>query len=257
MTENNTHPLMEVWKNNPEVFTSKPSKLDSPTIEDLFADFFSLGHYYYYILDVPNSTVSHLNENILAMHGLRRYPTNLSDIIALIHPDDIPFVIAAEEMCYQKIREIAPEHLLHLKSSYCFRMKTRRINYELFHHQAIHTMVCKEGKVQQAINIHTNIQHLTHSNPYTALVIGIGGRDDYHELYYRSDNGVPPHKTVLTHREIEVLSLIAKGMSAVEISKHLKISEHTVRTHRKHLLAKSSCKNSSELIRKAYEDGFI
>ncbi len=257
MTEKNAHPLMEVWENNPDVFTNKGTKLAAPTIENLFADFFSLGEFYYYILDVPNSTISNHHENILKMHGFKKNPQFLSDIIELIHPDDIAFVIAAEEMCYDKIREIGTEHLLQLKTSYCFRMKTARNNYELHHHQAIHTVVSDEGKVLQAINIHTNIHHLTSKNSYTALVSGIGTRDDFHQMYYRSEDVSPVKNFTLTQREIEILSLIAKGMSAVEISQHLKISAHTVRTHRKHLLAKTECKNSSDLIRKAYEKGFI
>lgn len=56
---------------------------------------------------------------------------------------------------------------------------------------------------------------------------------------------------VLTRREIEVLQLIAEGMTASEIAVKLYISISTIDTHRKHLLAKFNVKNTAALIRLA------
>jgi DNA-binding CsgD family transcriptional regulator len=61
----------------------------------------------------------------------------------------------------------------------------------------------------------------------------------------------------LTKRETEILSYIAKGYSGSEISKMLILSEHTVRTHRKNILAKTKSRNSKELLIKALEWGLI
>jgi|GEM_PF-1116589 len=52
----------------------------------------------------------------------------------------------------------------------------------------------------------------------------------------------------LTEREEQILSLICKGFSSKEIADRLYISIHTVHTHRKNMLEKTECKNSSELI---------
>ena len=51
-----------------------------------------------------------------------------------------------------------------------------------------------------------------------------------------------------TEREIEIIIKINKGLTNKLISKRLKISEHTVATHRKNILKKSNCHNSKELI---------
>uniref|UniRef100_A0AAU6WPD4 LuxR C-terminal-related transcriptional regulator n=1 Tax=Chryseobacterium endophyticum TaxID=1854762 RepID=A0AAU6WPD4_9FLAO len=53
------------------------------------------------------------------------------------------------------------------------------------------------------------------------------------------------------------MALIAKGYSGSEISKMLILSEHTIRTHRKNILAKTKCRNSKELLTKAFECGLI
>ena len=53
---------------------------------------------------------------------------------------------------------------------------------------------------------------------------------------------------VLTEREKEILSLIARGYSSKQIAGDLKISEYTVANHRKNMLAKTGAKSSAELV---------
>jgi len=57
-------------------------------------------------------------------------------------------------------------------------------------------------------------------------------------------------KTLITRRELEVLRLIAEGLSAKEIAQRLYISETTVITHKKNLKEKFNVRNTAELVRK-------
>lgn len=65
-------------------------------------------------------------------------------------------------------------------------------------------------------------------------------------------NGVSP-----TRRESEVLKLIAKGSTTKEIATELNISVNTIETYRKALFTKFKAKNSTGLINKAMELGFV
>lgn len=56
---------------------------------------------------------------------------------------------------------------------------------------------------------------------------------------------------IVTRREMEVLLLIADGLTNNEIARKLFISTTTVDTHRKNLLAKFDVKNTASLIRMA------
>jgi len=60
-----------------------------------------------------------------------------------------------------------------------------------------------------------------------------------------------------TGKEREVLGLISAGLTTKEIAGKLNISYHTVETHRKNLLRKSSAKNSAQLIQMAYTQQLI
>lgn len=62
---------------------------------------------------------------------------------------------------------------------------------------------------------------------------------------------------VLTHREKEVLQLIATGLTNQEIADKLFISNTTVETHRKNLLQKFGAKNVAALINLASKNGFV
>lgn len=255
--EDNDHPLREIWDTYPGVGKEKKEILKKPPIERVIGEMFSMGEFYYYVLNLTNSTLSHHHENILRLHGLKNYPETLKEVIDLVHPDDIPFVIKAEQTAIEKMLEIGIRHQLYLKSSYCFRMKTASGNYELFHHQAIHTLEDEDKKLIQAINIHTNIHYITHQNPYTVLISGISPRNDFHQIKINSPLLVDSLLTELTRREKEILSLIAKGYSGKEISEILILSEHTIRTHRKNILKKTNSRNSKELLKKAFEWGLI
>jgi DNA-binding NarL/FixJ family response regulator len=57
----------------------------------------------------------------------------------------------------------------------------------------------------------------------------------------------------LTSREVEVLKLLAAGLSNGEIARELFISEHTVKTHINHLFAKTSSRDRAQAIRYAHE----
>lgn len=51
----------------------------------------------------------------------------------------------------------------------------------------------------------------------------------------------------LTLREVEILRLIARGRTNAEIAAQLDVSQNTVKTHLKHILAKTGCPNRTAL----------
>ena len=64
-----------------------------------------------------------------------------------------------------------------------------------------------------------------------------------------------PLRPNLTRRELEVLQLIAEGMTSQEISEALFISPRTVDTHRSNLIQKVGVRNTAGLVRHALEKG--
>ena len=61
----------------------------------------------------------------------------------------------------------------------------------------------------------------------------------------------------LTEREVEVLALVAQGMSNGEIADHLVISPATAKTHVAHLLAKLDARDRVQLVILGYQSGLV
>ena len=61
----------------------------------------------------------------------------------------------------------------------------------------------------------------------------------------------------LTPRELEVLKLVARGLSSRQISESLFLSEATVKTHLAHVYAKLNVRDRVQAVVLAYETGLV
>lgn len=77
--------------------------------------------------------------------------------------------------------------------------------------------------------------------------------------FTRQRVAAPVRRTVegLTAREVEVLVLIARGLSNADIADRLTITDHTVKTHINRLFAKMELRDRAQAVILAYELGLV
>lgn len=247
------HLLSNLWESYP--ITDKYEVQKSIPIGRYLTEMLAIGPFYYYIINVADYSLYQIHENLLSILGMTSYPNTVKQIIDCIHPDDLEFVFEAEKATLLKMDEMGLGKGTLYRTSYCFRMKVAAGKYHLFHHQAIHINADQDGRITTALNIHTDINHITSINNKIVLVKPVGG-NEYSQIDL-SLNGVQDLQAKISKREMEVLHLLAKGLSSTEIADRLFISPLTVRVHRRNLLKKTKTSNSGSLIKKSIESGLI
>ncbi|MEJ5146016.1 helix-turn-helix domain-containing protein [Sphingobacterium sp. MYb388] len=247
------HLLSNLWESYP--ITDQYEVQKNIPIGQYLAEMLAIGPFYYYVINVADYSLYQIHENLLSVLGMKSYPTTVKQIIDCIHPDDLEFVFEAEKATLLKMDEMGLGKGTLYRTSYCFRMKIAAGPYHLFHHQAIHISADQDGRITTALNIHTDINHITSTNNKIVLVKPVGG-NEYYQINLSKD-GSEEQKPEISKREMEVLHLLAKGLSSTQIADRLYISPLTVRVHRRNLLKKTKTSNSGSLIKKSIEYGLI
>jgi len=255
--KNTENQLVTSWDNYPELFSHETGIEQQLSLVDFIADFIFTGNYYYYTIDILGQTLSNQHTNILKTHGLTDIPQTLHEIVDLVHPDDIEFVIQAEEAAHRYILSIGIQHIQTLKCCYCFRMRVADGGYRLFHHQSIPLVVDDKYRIAKSLNIHTDIEHLSSVNNHIVTVMGVRGNNEFHQIIINNNKMRTAPDLKLTMREREILKYIAKGYSSEKIAEILGITTNTCRTHRKNLFRKIGCHSVASLIKKSTDLGLL
>ena len=128
------------------------------------------------------------------------------------------------------------------------------------------TSFADDANVFPAIKAGASGYLLKDSSPYellNAIRDVYNGRSSLHpiiahkviqELNRPSD--LPPTEEPLTSRELEILRLIAQGLTNQEIGDELVLSERTVRTHVSHILGKLHLANRTQAALYALREGY-
>jgi DNA-binding NarL/FixJ family response regulator len=92
-----------------------------------------------------------------------------------------------------------------------------------------------------------------------AITPALAGRmlEEFRRLSQVVPSDVDAEPVVLTHREQEVLSLVAEGATDKEIAEALSISLHTVKSHMRNILAKLHVSSRHEAARYARNRGLV
>ena len=120
------------------------------------------------------------------------------------------------------------------------------------------------AKLLKQNGFHGKIVFVTGFNQYAIKAIRAGAYDyllkpvDVDEMreminrYQSENNGFFDQEVVkrfgLSKREMEIVELLAKGLSSETIGEELFLSKHTVNTHRSNILSKTGAKNTVELL---------
>ncbi|WP_163381624.1 LuxR C-terminal-related transcriptional regulator [Cyclobacterium sp. SYSU L10401] len=133
-----------------------------------------------------------------------------------------------------------------------FHFKHKNGNYLHMLQQTVILKTSSEGRLQYELVKITDITHWQKQSPMCGIIITPDPKDT---LICFPTEDIQIKGLVFSKSELRILELMAMGDRSKEIAKKLKLSSHTVDTHRRNMLHKTHSKNTSELIRFAYLSG--
>ena len=163
------------------------------------------------------------------------------------HPDDLPIWLKAlEDLMLFTMAQVKPEDRSKLSYSWNVRVRNSKNKYvNLYEHQTP-TYFDEQGKPIIGISHHTIIGD-GKKKPIIGLVKKLNENNEYETIYYKNYSQ-KLLTTSLSHRELDVVRLLALNKTSKEIGKKLFISSHTVDGHRRNILKKLNFNSTQELV---------
>jgi DNA-binding NarL/FixJ family response regulator len=157
------------------------------------------------------------------------------------------------DFCEEKQDEI-------LKKLSDFKQELIKNTTSKFSENELYTIVCSLTKLEKELKNHKQIEFYLLKSIVREMESNIrkARKKQSIEKGFHGHIAISPaEKNILSYRETQILKLVAKGFLNKEIAGSLKISLHTVISHRKNISRKLSLKSASELTVYAMNNGMI
>ncbi len=249
--------VVSYWKKAHQVNTN--NRLKSNQVHDLVESFFNTEKHYYYILNFFDLRFEYVHPSVEEFIGCKADDYNFDLVFEKMHPDDATKIkikeSAANEFYYNRI----PSEKIQLyKSTYTFRLSDGKGGWKNILHQSIPLQITEFGRIQYILSVHTDITFLNLLPEDRISFVGINNEPSFYSLSTDPDNILKPKANFeISRREKEIIQLLAEGLSSKQIATLLFISQHTVDTHRRHLIKKMGVKNTLELAVDCFRRGLI
>lgn len=258
MKESSITKVLNVWESENKIIQPSNKELALEVIDQI-ASLFSAGSSYYYILNFENLEMEFVNDGTNEVLGISPCEFSIQKLFELMHPEDLKMMHSKEQEAINfLLKSIPAEEIPLYKVVYLMRLKHSNGTYKTILHQAKVLNLSKEGKIQHAIGIHTDVSYLNIPLDHRISFIS-NRRPSYFSVVSETsmeliENSI---KNIFTSREKEIIKRIAEGKNSNQIANLLFLSTHTVNTHKKNILKKSHCNNTSMLVAKCIRAGVI
>lgn len=242
----------KIWNNIPKGQHVKDVKFNIEVHKKLL-EVFQPGKFFYQINNVRTGIIELMSPEFEELLGYSLDNANFDFLINKIHPHDLPAFLNFEAAIEKFFSQVHGDKLLKYKPQYDYRVIRADGSYVRLLNQFVIIEHDTENVRTFVVNI--DITHLKKEPKPVLSFIGLDGEPSFYNVDVQ--NIFKPVKQLFTSREQEVLRAIAHGMSSNDISKSLNISKLTVDSHRKNILKKADAKSTAEVIRMAFDNGWV
>lgn len=263
--ENHFNKIVDYWQSNYSKSISESKKFEIPPQFKRMAGLMAPGKSFYYIVNFHTLELELVSDSVEEFIGEKASFASMDKLLALALPSEIEKIHKKEQVIQSFLIDyLRPEEMLDYKIAYTYKSKTKDGKERVMLQQATVLTLNDTGQLIHVFSIHSDISHLCSKSTEDVSFININKGPSYYNLQtstgrfdpkdlHKSDN----LKESLTRRELEIIKELAIGKSEKEIASSLNLSNHTVKTHKKNILNKVDCKNSTHLVTMCLTEGLI
>lgn len=218
---------------------------------------FLFGKSYFYCLDIRQSEWFGFSEGTQEVLGIPPSEMSLERLLSRVHPDDLPIVLAFEKEVLAFFSQLLPKQVFRIKARYDYRVRHAFGHYIRILHQVVTLETDDGGLPLKILGIHSDISSLKREGQPELSFIGMEGLPTYDQGQVTETNSFLNKEKQFSAREKEILQMLMEGRKSAQIAGALGISNKTVSTHRRNMLAKCKVSNTTGLIHTAVRNGWI
>ncbi|WP_026934244.1 LuxR C-terminal-related transcriptional regulator [Christiangramia echinicola] len=257
--------IIDYWQSNYSKTIPESKKFEVPEHFKRMANLMAPGKSFYYIANFQTLELELVSESVEEFIGEKASFANMDKLLALALPSEIEKIHRKEQVIQSFfIDYLRPKEMLDYKITYTYKNKAHDGKVRVMLHQATVLTLNESGQFIHVFSIHSDISHLSVKSTEDVSFLNINGGPSYYNVETSSGKFNPKKlqeskklKELLTLREIEVVRELALGKSVKEIAISLNLSSHTVKTHKKNILGKVECNNSTHLVTICLAEGLI
>ena len=231
-----------------------------------FATLFAPGNSYFYIVNLHNFSLEYISDSV--EHFVNKEPetVDLQDLLKAIIPEEIEIIRLKSKVNSNFYTSYAAkEDVLQYKNVFSYRMQDGNGKIRTMLYQAFPLSVSENGSPEHVFCIHTDVSHLKVSSTGAVSFIHMNGGKNFLNVDISTGRFDPEacegnnsdFSKLLTSRERQIILQLSRGLNAEQIAQELNLSPHTIKTHRRNILQKSDCTNTTELVAKCLTNGII
>lgn len=212
-----------------------------------------------YLLDLSTLRYPYISNsaaNILGIPVTDFLEKGVETLFNQMHPEDIHVMHTSIIPGFSKIKRSRPvSQAKQLRFSFNYRFQHPKRGYIQCHEKVQVLETDTSGKPLLIFGSITDISEYKQDHSIVATVSILNKAQEYETIYVKNFGLNNQH--IFTNREMDIVRLLAKGLSSKDIAEKLYISSKTVDKHRRNILHKYSKKNTRELIHYALQQGWL
>ncbi|SMD31709.1 PAS fold-containing protein [Reichenbachiella faecimaris] len=138
-----------------------------------------------------------------------------------------------------------------------YRIKTGDGTYQPILQHTTPMYFDEEGKPVIGLAHYSVLPSAASPLPIRATAKILNEKNEYETIFFKTYSEQKLITEQVTFRERDIIRLISFGYSTDDIADKLFISTNTVNSHRRNILKKTDCKNTSELVSRSIREGMI